>query len=230
MQAVAAVSDDGASRMQRIIVSLMLAATAAQAQEPGPTPAGADTTVSGVTVTIHRPTPVAGVVVTANACPEPDAARFSADPAPMVVDTYPAPGSVVAPGALVLQASFNAPMSCYWEVTSESDGGDDPCRNAGRWPLPARTTWIMDCTLKPNAHYTLRFGKADGEGFVGRSGRAAPPYVLSFSTSDQPPVTPADAQRLSLAGTTPAPAYVVCSAAPDVAGADCVRVSGDAPP
>ncbi len=184
-----------------------------------------------MTVVVHRATPLAGVTVTASACPEPDPARFASDPAPAIIDTYPAQGGVVAPGALVLRASFAAPMSCYWEVTSQSDSEDDPCQDAGSWALPARTTWTMDCRLKPNAHYAIRFGKAGGHGFVGRSGQSAPPFVLSFSTSNDPPTSLETARQLSLAGSKepPASAYVTCSAKPDNAGADCVRKSIGAP-
>jgi hypothetical protein len=204
-------------------------AGAAQAQAPPPAP---DATVSGVTVVAHRATPLAGVTVTANVCPEPDAARYGADPAPAVVDTYPQPDSIVPPGALVLRASFAAPMSCYWEVTSESDSEDDPCQEAGSWALPARTSWTMVCKLKPGARYKIRFGKADGHGFVGRSGQAAPPYVLNFSTSNDPPLSAPDAWRLSREGAKepPASAYVTCSARPANVGADCIRTSAAGSP
>ena len=201
----------------------------AQAQTPAPLqpPPAPDTTVSGVTIVVHRATPVAGVTVTANVCPEPDAARFAADSSPIVIDTYPQPDSLVPPGALVLRATFAAPMSCYWEVTSESDGEDDPCQDAGSWALPARTTWTMGCTLKSGARYKIRFGRADGHGFVGRSGQAAPPYVLNFSTSNDPPISAEAARRLSLdtAKGPPVLAYVTCNARVDSAGADCVRTS-----
>ncbi len=184
-----------------------------------------------MTVVVHRATPLAGVTVTASACPEPDADRFAHDPPPTIIDTYPTQGGVVAPGALVLRASFAAPMSCYWEVTSQSDSEDDPCQDAGTWALPDRTTWTMDCRLKPNANYTIRFGKADGQRFVGRSGHSAPPFVLSFSTSNDLPTSLETARQLSLAGSKepPASAYVACSAKPDNAGADCVRKSIGAP-
>jgi hypothetical protein len=180
---------------------------------------------------VHRATPLAGVTVTADVCPEPSPERFATDPPPRVIDSYPQPDSVVAPGALVLRASFSAPMSCYWEVTSESDSEDDPCQEAGKWALPARTDWTMECRLKPNAHYTLRFGKADGHGFIGRSGQAAPIYVLSFSTSNDLPLSPDEARRLSLEATRgqTVTAYVACSAKPDGAGADCVRETAGAP-
>lgn len=219
--------------MRNLILGLILVtAGAAEAQAPNapmrsPPPAP-DTTVSGVTVVVHRATPIAGVTVTANVCPEPDPARYASDPLPVIVDSYPAQGGVVAPGSLVLRATFAAPMSCYWEIISETEGDDDPCQAAGRWALPARTSWTMDCRLKPNAHYTLRFGKADGQGFVGRSGRAAPSYVLSFYTSDAPPISMEEARRLSVDGVKEqtGSAYVACSAKPDVTGADCVRMSG----
>ncbi len=227
--------------MRPIMFSLAAAAlatsavsTPARAQPPSPPPASApvpSTEVSGVTVVAHRATPLTGVTVTASVCPEPNPERFANDPPPVIIDTYPAQGGVVAPGALVLRASFAAPMSCYWEVTSESDSGDDPCQDVSEWGLPARTTWTMDCRLKPNAHYRFRFGKADGPGFVGRSGQSAPPFVLSFSTSNDPPTSPEAARRLSLDGgeEPPASALVVCSAKPDKDGADCVRKPVGAP-
>jgi hypothetical protein len=216
-------------------LAILLLPAVVQAQPPPSPPAsdqGPSTEVASVTVVVHRATPVAGVTVTASVCPEPDPERFAHDPPPAIIDTYPAQGGVVAPGALVLRASFAAPMSCYWEVTSQSDSDDDPCQDAGTWALPARTTWTMDCRLKPDAHYTVRFGKAGGHGFVGRSGRSAPPFVLSFSTSNDPPTSLETARRLSLAGgkEPAASAYVACSAKPDNAGADCVRKAATPPP
>ena len=214
--------------MRAVLASLVLfSAGSAQAQtDPS-------TTVSGVTIVAHRATPVAGVTVVASVCPEPDSARYGGERAPAVIDTFPAQGDTVAPGALVLRATFNTAMSCYWEVSSESTHDDDPCQPAGSWALPARDTWTMNCKLAPNTRYTIRLGREQGHGFVGQSGQSATPYVLTFYTSDTDPVPAEGAHRDDRGPVTGAPpvvtAYVTCSALPSNEGADCVRVAATKP-
>ncbi len=193
-----------------------------------PPPAPPDTTVSTVVVTARKPTKVADVVVTATVwCPEPNPARYPADHAPRVVDSFPAQGGVVAPGITLVRVTFDAPMSCYSEVTVIGDAGD-PCEPAGAWALPARRSWVMQCRLAPGAAYTLRFRKSDGAGFVGLSGREALPYDLAFTTSTAQPTPTAEAAQRADPGPPGEPsrtaAYVTCvDARGAVRGADCTH-------
>ncbi len=211
-----------------VLVSL-LGAGAVRAQDVQPSPqAGAPPTpVSGVVVTGRKPTHVAGVTVTATDwCPEPDPARHPSDVAPKVVDSYPEPGAVVAPGYILVRVSFDAPMSCYSEVTVDGGGDDDPCEPTGTWELPARRSWIMQCRLKPDTTYALSFKKVDGAGFVGLSGRRAAPYRLAFTTSNASPTPTFEAAHAAdpgpPGGPAPAAAYVTCAdEAGVVEGQDC---------
>ena len=193
-------------------------AVSAQAQ---PTPPAADplpppaASVSSVVVTARRPTHVAGVTVTATSwCPEPDPTRHPADHDPHVVDSYPKPGAEIAPGYAVVRVTFDAPMSCYSEVTVDGGGDADPCQPSGAWVLPDRRSWIMQCRLEPNAHYGIGFRRVDGRGFVGLSGRPAKPFELAFTTGDGPATASAEAALRAdpgPPGATRAGAYVTCA-------------------
>ena len=181
-----------------------------QAAEPAP-PA---TPVSGVVVIARRPTHVGEVTVTGTTwCPDPDPVRHPSARAPSVADSYPEPGGVIAPGYALVRVTFDAPMSCYSEVTV--DGGDgDPCEASGTWELPDRRSWIMQCRLAPSTGYKISFRKSEGAGFVGLSGRTAEPYELAFRTSPGP----ATASPLAAQAADPGPpgqtrtaAYVTCA-------------------
>ena len=226
--------------MRRLIASAaaFALATGAQAQEPALTPAAPappDATVSSVVVTARRPTHVSGVTVVAtNWCPEPNAARYPADRAPRVVDSYPEPGGAVPPGYALVRVSFDAPMSCYSEVTVEGGGDDDPCEPAGTWELPDRRSWIMQCRLQAGAHYRLDFRRSQGQGFVGLSGRTAEPFSLDFTTSQGPPTPSVQAAQLADPGPPGAArtaAYVTCADTKDAAAASrCQHQSFRRPP
>ena len=182
--------------------------------------------MSGVVVTARRPTHLEGVTVTAVTCLEPDSARYPAAQPPAVIDSYPHPGAVVAPGRLLVRISFDAPMSCYSEVTTEG-GVADPCEPSGNWEAPGRRSWIMQCRLEPDTTYKMHFRKAGGPGFIGLSGRPATPFDLAFTTSHAPPTLTEEAAARSdvgAPGEAPATAYLTCV---DTRGAptahDCQR-------
>ncbi|WP_174299417.1 hypothetical protein [Caulobacter sp. S45] len=166
------------------------------------------------------------VVVVANVCPAPDPVRYRAEQSPRVLDSHPAQGGVTAPGFVRVRVSFDAPMSCFSEVTS--DGGEsDPCQPDGTWELPGRRSFVMQCRLEPSTDYRMRFRRAEGQGFVGLSGRPAEPFDLSFSTSSGPSVTSPE-QAVSLDPGAPGErgvsAYVICGNRPSPAGRrDCQR-------
>jgi hypothetical protein len=202
--------------------------------DAAPPPAAANTTVSGVIVTARRPTTVSGVTVVAQGwCPQPDPSRYPADHDPKVVDSYPAEGAVVPPGAASVRVSFDSPMTCDWDVTI--DGGlDDPCAKAGAWALPGRRTFVTRCTLEPKTRYVFHFRRNEGLGFVGLSGRTAQGFDLTFDTSDAPP-RPATAASLDPrpAGGEVVRAYITCvDQGSDDPRSACQRalIQADAPP
>jgi hypothetical protein len=178
------------------------------ADAPAPPPSAS---VAGVTVTARRPTTVSGVTVVAQGwCPRPDPTKYPAARDPAVADSYPARGAVVSPGVTYVRVSFDAAMTCDWDVNIEG-GENDPCAKAGAWALPGRRTFVTRCTLAPKTHYVFHFRKTEGFGFVGLSGREAQPFDLAFDTSDAPPRTQA-APTLDprpTAGET-VKAYVTC--------------------
>ena len=168
------------------------------------------------------------IVVTANVCPTPDPARYPAGSAPRVVDSYPAPGGAVPPGFLRVRVSFDAPMSCFSEVTT--DGGEsDPCQPDGTWELPGRRSFVIQCRLQPSTDYRMRFRRSAGKGFIGMSGRPAEPYDLSFTTTAGPAAT-SMTQAVALdpgpPGEASVSAYVICADTPSAPGRrDCHRTS-----
>lgn len=187
----------------------------AQAPPAETPPASPPTTVSGVTVRAHLLPKVSAVTVTADWCPPPDPARYPAEAAPHVVDSYPAQGAVVPPGVLVVRLTFDAPMACNWAVIPESRG-DDPCTPTGVWALPRRTIFRMRCQVEPGESYLIRFGGVDGYNFVGMSGQAAEPYRLRFTTSDAAPTADVTGAIAADAGApAPSPAgFVACTDLP----------------
>ncbi len=202
----------------------LLIAFAAAAALSGPPPETAlDGHADEVVVKARK-----AIVVTANVCPAPDPARYPADSAPRVVDSYPAQGAVVPPGFVRVRVSFDAPMSCFSEVAT--DGGEtDPCQPDGTWELPGRRSFVMQCQLQPSTDYRMRFRRTEGKGFIGMSGRPAEPYDLSFTTSAGLAVS-SMTQALALdpgaPGAAGASAYVICADAPSAPGRrDCHRTS-----
>ncbi len=204
-------------------MSLMIAFAAAAALSAGQPETPPASHADEVVVKARK-----AIVVTATVCPAPDPARYATDEAPRVIDSYPKPGGVVPPGFVTVRVSFDAPMSCFSEVSTEG-GESDPCQPDGTWELPGRRSFVMQCRLQPSTNYRMRFRRSEGKGFVGMSGRPAEPYDLSFSTS---------AETAATSGTqavTPDPgppgeagvsAYVVCADAPSVPGRrDCHRIS-----
>ncbi len=166
------------------------------------------------------------IVVVANVCPSPDPVRYPADRPPRVVNSYPLQDGVVAPGLVRVRVTFDAPMSCFSEVTA--DGGEnDPCQPDGTWELPGRRSFVMTCRLEPSTGYRMRFRRVEGEGFVGLSGQPAEPYELAFTTSSGPAVTGwAATLDPGPPGSPPVSGYVTCANAPRSNGhRDCQRTA-----
>lgn len=151
---------------------------AAWAQAPAAPPA--DTTVSGVTVTVRRVTEVEGVTVTrcvsAAHTPEPGAAP------PAIVETSPAQGATSPSGWVLLSVTFDQPMSnCSFAYSPDFPlsfpqlSGQPPVIRNGR-------TLVLMVFLKPGETYGLKLNDAQHPFFIGRSGLPAKPLELRFST------------------------------------------------
>lgn len=161
--------------MRSMIVMLAAAglATMAAAQSTPPS-----STVSGVTVAPPR------------GCLR---ARHPADPevaAPRVVSTFPANGDVVRPGILILRITFDLPMICDG-LLSDRPPGTNPCPGSVHDALLTadRRTFFMACVVRRKARYGLSLNDGFEHRFTSLAGRPAPPYALTFETSDGPELT-----------------------------------------
>jgi hypothetical protein len=214
------------------LFALALLAAGQPGAAPAPPPAaaqGLSQDVPTVTVTARKP-----VVVTASqACPEPDPARYPAASDPRVIDSFPRNGGAAAPGLVQVRVTFDAPMSCYAEVTSQ--GGDqDPCEPRGAWSIPDRRSFLLRCRLAPGVAYVFDFRRDTGRGFVGMSGRDADPFVLRFSTASGAAPMVSWPQALAADPGPPGVArprgYVTCTDVPPAErNGDCSRQGLDPP-
>ncbi|HEX2817696.1 MAG TPA: hypothetical protein VHN39_14975 [Phenylobacterium sp.] len=118
-------------------------------------------------------------------------------PPPRIVSTFPARGAVVRPGVLVVRVTFDQPMSCkgFFAPAIEMR---TPCPEETQyWVLSFdRRTIRTTCRTEVNSHYGLRLSDRSLSGdskttFVSLAGQRAPPYVLTFDTSAEAPITTA---------------------------------------
>jgi hypothetical protein len=122
-------------------------------------------------------TPLEGVVVAISKTP------------PTVASTYPAAGSSVDPGVLVLKVTFDQRMDPQaWRYAK--GGGDYPDCLAKPRLLADAKTFVLLCTTTSSRTYSVRFNE-DGEttGFTGEGHRAATPFELTFTTMKGRPVS-----------------------------------------
>lgn len=161
-------------------------ATAKPAARPAPPAASSETT----TVDELSVMPSASCLQPRN---EPEAQP------PRVVSSFPANGAVVRPGVLVLRVTFDQPMSCKG-FFAPGALGRSPCpQDTQYWVLSYdRRTIRTVCHTELNSHYGLRLSDRALDGtsratFVSLAGKRLPPYVISFDTSSDAPVsTPSD--------------------------------------
>jgi len=118
---------------------------------------------------------------------------------PKVVSTYPTVGGSVPWGMVVLKIAFDQPMTADAWSYGRSDEGEVPNCLARPRLLQDQRTFVLLCSLPPNHTYAMSINAAPG--FVSAAGRAAPPFVLKFSTSDASSTT-ALADALKQAGLT----------------------------
>jgi hypothetical protein len=117
-------------------------------------------------------------------------------PAPKVVRTMPAPGSVVRPGSMVLSVTFDRPMACKANLAVSPF--PIPCPDGAGAVLmsPDRLTLTTVCEVEAGASYSMPL--AD---FIGDGGIKSERYDLAFTTSTEAPLTDArQAQALEKAG------------------------------
>lgn len=116
-------------------------------------------------------TPLSGVVVTAP----------SKDP-PAVVGVYPAPGSEIRPGAVVLKITFSQRMNPdAWRFDRGADGYPQ-CLARPRL-LTDEKTFVLLCTVGGGGRYSVALNGVGDGGFVNLAGQRATPFELRFSTT-----------------------------------------------
>ncbi len=148
--------------------------SSAAAAEPEPEP---QSTVSGVTVTARRAIP-------------------------KVESTFPAKGSKVAPGLLVLRVTFTERMhEDGWSYVPSAKGLYPDCARTPRL-LDDRKTFVLICRTLPSKTYAVWFNQPPLVDFSG-GGHSAIPYELTFTTADDEPIrTLADAIKADKALTS----------------------------
>ena len=109
---------------------------------------------------------------------------FTALAAPKVVQTLPAAGSVVRPGALVLSITFDQPMACE-AIAAHGSPFPIPCPGdkAAVVMSADRRTLSTVCQVIAAASYEMPIVD-----FAGAGGARSERYDLRFTTSDGPPV------------------------------------------
>jgi hypothetical protein len=116
---------------------------------------------------------------------EPDCTGRSAETKsrPKVVATFPASGSVVRPGVVVVRVTFDQPMACDASFAGESDL-PNPC--GSRWREVTisedRRSFRAVCEVKANTRYRLTL-----HNFRNSHGLAIPAEV-TFATSGSAPI------------------------------------------
>ena len=150
--------------------------------------------VSGVTVTARRSTAVSELTVTAPICPP---ARKMPDPdaePPKLLSSFPANGSTVRGGIVILRLTFDRPMTCDG-LLNHIEQYRNPCPaplNAAMFSRDRRT-FLTVCTLHPRREASRRLAirtpsleEVDPplslrlENFTSLAGQPLKPYALSF--------------------------------------------------
>jgi hypothetical protein len=119
-------------------------------------------------------------------------------PAPKVVRTLPAPGSLVRPGQMVLSVTFDRPMAC--KAIQAASPFPIPCPGGAGAVLisPDRRTLTTVCVVEAGAAYSMPLVD-----FVGDGGARSERYDLAFTTSTAAPIKDAR-QALALEKSGPA--------------------------
>lgn len=115
------------------------------------------------------PTHVAGVTI-------------SGGPQPKIYLSYPAEGSTVPAGVLVLKVIFDQAMTPdAWSYAKTADAAFPDCLGKPRM-LADQRTFVLLCTITANQAYALQINT--GGAFKNADGRSAAPIVLHFTAGD----------------------------------------------
>jgi hypothetical protein len=128
-----------------------------------PSPDALSNTTSSVTVTVSRETP-------------------------KVVSAYPAQGSSIAPGILIIRVTYDTRMQGQsWSYVTSRAGEYPECAASPRL-LDDHKSFALICRTLPKKTYALWFNHGDYQNFTSISHRPAAAYELKFTTSDADPV------------------------------------------
>ena len=117
-------------------------------------------------------------------------------PAPKVLRTMPAPGSVVRPGPMVLSVTFDRPMACKANLAASPFPIPCPDGAGAVMMSPDRRTLTTVCEVQAGASYSMPLVD-----FLSEGGTKSERYDLVFTTSTEAPLTDArQAQALEKSG------------------------------
>ena len=138
-------------------------------------------------------TQVSGVTVTASVA------------VPHVQSTFPALGTKVAPGLLVLRVTYDTKMRPDgWAYAREAGVEYPDCAQAPRL-LDDGRTFVLICRTLPSKTYAIWFNRPPLQDFASLSRRPAGAFELKFATTDDDPVrTLPDAMKADPALSTAA--------------------------
>jgi hypothetical protein len=115
------------------------------------------------------PTPVSGVVI-------------DSGPAPKLASSFPANGSTVPAGVLVLKIVFNQAMTADgWSYQKAADAAFPDCLGRPRM-LADKRTFVLLCTVAPGTAYGIEINAATG--FQNANGLSAQSGAVHFTTGD----------------------------------------------
>jgi hypothetical protein len=144
------------TRLILAVSALLLTASAAVAADAPAAPAAPPTHVAGVTIT--------------------------GGPQPKIYLSYPAEGSTVPAGVLVLKVIFDQAMSAdNWSYAKTAGAAFPSCLGKPRM-LADQRTFVLLCTIAANQSYALQINAAGA--FKNADGRSAAPLVLHFAAGD----------------------------------------------
>jgi len=103
---------------------------------------------------------------------------------PKVVGTWPAAGSTIAPGVLVVRITFDQPMvEDGFDVGASAEAPAPKCLKTLR-RLNDEKSFVLLCTTAANSRYALAFNSGTAGGFASLGGTRAAAATLVFSTND----------------------------------------------
>jgi hypothetical protein len=102
-------------------------------------------------------------------------------PPPSVQSSYPAPGSSIPAGVVILKIVFDRPMDPDAWAYGPSAGADFPSCLAKPRLLSDQRTFVLLCTVPVNRTFALQINAAPR--FASDYGRLAKPFTVQFSTN-----------------------------------------------